>query len=427
MILTQKNILRPSKEQGEVIEKLCYHSARLYNVGLYSVRQYFFANNVYLPYNQNYHECKANENYKLLLSDSAQQILRVVDRNFKSFFGLLKLKQQCKYSEKINIPKYKDKEGIAFLSVQGRSARIKNGKVHVGMTKAFKELYNPSFKELIFDLPKNLKGVEKLRELRILPKFGGKYYEIEYVYEQNFKSVKLSKKNILSIDCGLDNFAACVDTTNGASFIICGRSIKAYNQWYNKTKAHFQSIYDNQGYKNTNRAARYSRKRRDKINDFLNRAVHHITEYCANNDIGTLVIGDFKGIKNEINIGKKNNQNFVNIPHGIFKRKLESRCEKLGIDYHLQEESYTSKCSFFDMETVEKHDSYCGRRVKRGLFKCSTGKLVNADINGALNIAIKFLSKSKRKSLYNRLVGCVIHPVRVSFGNSKSQRTLVVG
>ena len=139
MILTQKNRLKLSSTKLEIVKQLSFYSARLYNVGLYSVRQYYFNNNTYLPYAKNYHECKENENYKLLLSDTSQQILRIVDRNFKSFFGLLKLKSQGKYTEKIRIPRYKKQDELMNITIQGRSARIRKGYVIIGLSKAFRE------------------------------------------------------------------------------------------------------------------------------------------------------------------------------------------------------------------------------------------------------------------------------------------------
>ena len=156
MILTQKDRLKLNPKKLEIVKLLADHSARLYNVGLYSVRQYYFNNNEYLPYAKNYHFCKENENYKLLLSDTSQQILRIVDRNIKSFFGLLKLKAQGKYTEKIRLPKYKKQDELVNITIQGRSARIRKGYVIIGLSKAFREKYNPYIKELKFKLPKNI-------------------------------------------------------------------------------------------------------------------------------------------------------------------------------------------------------------------------------------------------------------------------------
>ena len=414
ILLTQKNRLRLKPKELEVVKQLSYYSARLYNVGLYSVRQYYFNNNTYLPYAKNYHECKTNENYKLLLSDTSQQILRIVDRNFKSFFALLKLKAKGKYSEKVKLPHYKKQDELMNITIQGRSARIRDGYVIIGLSKAFKEKHNPSFKELKFKLPKNIK-TDKLQEVRIIPVFGGLEFDIEFVYKKEIKPISVDKEKYLSIDMGLDNFATCFDSNDGSSFIIDGRYIKSLNRHYNKQKAYYQSILDRQNIKQSKRMIRLSRKRYNKLNNYFNLSVKKITDYCVKHNIGNIVIGDFSDIKQNINIGKKNNQNFVSIPYGIFKRKLESKCEQLGIEYHLQEESYTSKCSYLDNETVEKQETYLGKRVTRGLFKTAKGYLINADVNGAANILVKFLTSNGQR-IANRY-GCVNHPTRLKLND----------
>ena len=196
IILTQKNRLKLSSKKLEIVKQLSYYSARLYNVGLYSVKQYYFNNNAYLNYAKNYHECKANENYKLLLSDTSQQILRIVDRNFKSFFGLLKLKTQGKYTEKVRIPHYKKQDELMNITIQGRSARIRKGYVIIGLSKAFKAKHNPPFNELKFKLPKNI-TVDKLQEVRILPVFNGLEFDIEFVYKKDYEPISVDKNNYL--------------------------------------------------------------------------------------------------------------------------------------------------------------------------------------------------------------------------------------
>lgn len=421
IILTQKNRLRLSPEEHKLVTAMSYHSARLYNVGLYSVRQFFFLNNEYLNYAKNYHECKNNENYKLLLSDTAQQILRLVERNFKSFFALLTLKKAGKYSERVSIPKYKGKEELGIVAIQGRSARIHGNKVRVGFSKAFKELYQPSMKYLEFTLPKHIQ-VSKLQELRINPLFGGREFDIEFVYKKEVEPVQsLDANKFLSIDMGLNNFATCFSSVDGSSFIIDGRYIKAINHRYNKTLARLQSIKDQQGIKKpTRRIFNLSRKRGFQMNDSFNRAVKYITDECLRQGIGSIVVGNFSDIKREINMGKRNNQNFVQIPFGLFRQKLKSKCQQLGIEYHAAEESYTSKTSFLDNEPVQKHEQYLGKRIKRGLFRAANGRVVNADVNGAANILRKFLASTSRLTdLYcERVVkGFVNNPERVKFGN----------
>lgn len=414
MILTQKNRLYLSDEDKLIVDNLSYHSARLYNSCVYNIRQYFFNNNTFLTFKEQYHQIKTDENFTLLINDSAQQVLRMVDKNFKSFFSLLKLKNKGKYSNKVKIPNYLDKESGWSIFVQGRSARIKNNKVHVGLSKNFREKYSISKRELVFDLPKNI-TITKLQQLQIKPIYGGKEYEILFCYEKENEIKKLDNNKFLSIDCGLDNLLTCYDKDNKNSFIIDGKKLKSINRHYNKTKAKLQSAYEINKIKdkNTKKFIKLSERRKNVINDYFNRSVDYIIKYCLKNNIGNIVIGDFKGIKNEINIGKKNNQNFVSIPHGILKRKLEAKCNYYGINYILQEESYTSKCSSLDLEEIKKHDKYSGSRIKRGLFKTKNRVLINADVNGACNILRKYKSKSDSDLSDTDVSGVVNHPVRI--------------
>lgn len=171
-------------------------------------------------------------------------------------------------------------------------------------------------------------------------------------------------------------------------FIVNGKPLKSINQFYNKRKANLQSKLKNNA-KNSKRISSLSLKRNNKINDYLHKSTTFIVNYLVSNNIANLIVGHNKEWKQDINIGKKNNQNFVSIPHSRFKELLKYKCELEGITYIETEESYTSKCSFLDNEEICKHESYKGKRVKRGLFKSNDGTLINADVNGSLNILKK--------------------------------------
>ena len=416
MILTLKNNLILNDDNKFIVDKLSFHSARLYNSCIYNIRQYYFNNNSFLPFKEQYHQITSDDNFSILINDSAQQVLRMVDKNFKSFFSLLKLKNKGKYSNNINIPNYLPKEEGWSIFVAGRSARVKGDKVYIGLTKKFRDLYNISQKDLILDLPTNL-NITKLQQLQIKPTYGGKHYEILFCYEKPNEIKQLNKNNYISLDCGLDNLITTYDTVNNKSFIFDGKPLKSVNQHYNKTKAKLQSNYEINKIKdkNTKRFIKLSEYRKNYINNYLNNVVSKLVNYCVNNDIGTLVIGDFKGIKQEINLGSKNNQNFVSIPFGILKRKLEAKCNYYGIDYVLQEESYTSKCSALDLEPIGKKDKYLGKRIKRGLFKTSLDVLIHADVNGSINILRKYIkSKSGRDLSLTDISGAINHPVRIN-------------
>lgn len=415
MIFSQKSKLYLNSEDKHIVDMMSFHSARLYNHCLYTIKQYYELNNTYIPFKDQYHIVKTNENYNLLITDSSGQISRIVDKNFKSFFSLLKLKQKGKYSPEVKTPNFLKKTEGWSIFVSGRSARIKKGKVYVGISEKFREKYNITKKDIIFNLPKNL-DIKKLQQLQIKPIYGGKEYEILFCYEKPNEIKGLDNNSYLGLDCGLDNLLGAYDQKNGKSFIINGKPLKSINQHFNKKKAYLQSKYELNKLKdkNTKKFIKLSEKRKNKINDYFNKSVNTIVKYCIKNDINNVVIGNFKGIKQEINTGKKNNQNFVSIPFGILKRKLEAKCNYYGINYILQEESYTSKCSSLDLESVKKHEEYVGKRIKRGLFRTKNNVKINADINGACNIIRKYKSKSGGDLSPTDVSGVVNHPVRIN-------------
>ncbi|WP_421077545.1 transposase [Methanothermococcus sp. Ax23] len=408
MYLTQKNHLRGDKKTYKILKILTRLSKNLYNYTLYTVRQYFELNNQFLNYESAYHHIKENENYKLLPSQVAQQTMKIVDRSFKSFFRLIQERQKGNYNRPIKMPYYLPKNGYFVIIFPKNMFKIINNKIRLSLGRNFKKECGIQYLE--FQLPKNIIG-KKIKEVRIIPKYNGLWFEIEYVYEVESIDLKLDKNNYLSIDLGLDNFATCFSTTSRTPFIIEGRDIKSFNCWWNKRKAELQSIYDKQGIKFGKKMTYLLNKRKNVINNFMNQSVNYIIKYCIKNNIGRVVIGELKEIKQNINLGKNNNRNFVLIPYGLFKQKLQSKCKLFGIDYIEVDEAYTSKCDALALEPIKKHKKYLGNRIKRGLFQSSIGKLINADVNGAINILRKIAGDSLVKGILSN--GLVNSPVRV--------------
>ena len=403
MYLTLKQQVKHlSKKEFRNLKYLCHIAKNLKNQAIYNVRQYYFKNKKYLSYNENYKMLKNSENYKKLNSNMAQQILKEVDGSFKSFFGLLKLAKNGQYNFKdIKLPKYLAKDGFTTLVIG--FVRLKDDILIVPYSNSFKKTHQ----EVKIKLPLVLKD-KKIKEIRIIPKQHSRYFEIQYTYEVEEVQRELNENNALGIDLGINNLCACV-TNTGASFIIDGRKLKSINQYYNKTNAKLQSIKDKQKIEHiTLRQKRIARKRNNCINDYLSKAARIIINYCLNNDIGKIVLGYNEDFQRNSNIGSINNQNFVNIPYGKLRDKLIYLCKLYGIEFKLQEESYTSKASFFDGDEIPIHDKenpqeyvFSGKRIKRGLYQTSKGCQLNADCNGALNI----LRKSKvvdLSVLYNR-------------------------
>ena len=402
MYLTLKQQVKHlSKKEFRNLKYLCHIAKNLKNQAIYNVRQHYFNNKKYLSYNENYKMLKNSENYKKLNSNMAQQILKEIDESFKSFFALLKLAKNGQYNGKIKLPNYLDKDGFTTLVIG--FVRLKDDMLIVPYSNSFKKTHQ----EVKVKLPSVLKD-KKIKEIRIIPKQHSRYFEIQYIYEVKEVQRELNKGNVLGIDSGIDNLCTCV-TNTGASFIIDGRKLKSINQYYNKINAKLQSIKDKQKIERTTlRQKRITRKRNNRINDYLSKAARAIVNYCLNNDIGKIVLGYNEDFQRNSNIGSINNQNFVNIPYGKLRDKLIYLCKLYGIEFKLQEESYTSKASFFDGDEIPIYDKenlqeyiFSGKRIKRGLYQTSAGKLINADYNGALNI----LRKSKvvdLSVLYNR-------------------------
>ena len=402
MYLTLKQQVKHlSKKEFKNLKYLCHIAKNLKNQAIYNVRQHYFKNKKYLSYNENYKMLKNSENYKKLNSNMAQQILKEVDESFKSFFALLKLAKNGQYNGKIKLPNYLDKDGFTTLVIG--FVRLKDDMLIVPYSNSFKKTHQ----EVKVKLPSVLKD-KKIKEIRIIPKQHSRYFEIQYTYEVKEIQRELNENNVLGIDLGIDNLCTCV-TNTGVSFIIDGRKLKSINQYYNKINAKLQSIKDKQKIERTTlRQKRITRKRNNRINDYLSKAARTIVNYCLNNDIGKLVLGYNEDFQRNSNIGSMNNQNFVNIPYGKLRDKLIYLCKLYGIEFKLQEESYTSKASFFDGDEIPIYDKenlqeyvFSGKRIKRGLYQTSAGELINADCNGALNI----LRKSKvvdLSVLYNR-------------------------
>ena len=421
MYLTIKQVPKLSKDELLVLRQLSHAAKNLYNESLYNIRQYFFKNKKYLNYNNNYHELKHSDNYKLLNSNMSQQILKEVDGSFKSFFSLLKKKQSGKYDDKVKIPHYLDKDAYYTLII-GFVRIIDNNKLVIPYSNTFRK----NHKSITITIPPQLVNT-RIKEIRIIPKLNGTYFEFQYTYEANIQKVKLSSHKYLSLDIGINNLVTAVSNT-GNSFIIDGRYLKSINQWFNKKNSGLTSIHmkqlhfkgDSSKIPYTNKQNKLLDKRNKRINDYLSKTARYIINYCISNDIGNIVLGYNPKIQKDSKLSKQVNQSFTIIPIGKLKDKLSYLSELYGINLILQEESYTSKASFLDEDEIPsygKDDNYnfSGSRIKRGLYKTSKGTLINADINGSLNILKKALITASKADDYKLILSnlCIVGHVDV--------------
>lgn len=416
-LVVKQQVKQLTKEDYNNLKELCHIAKNLANEALYNVRQYYFNEGEYLNYEKNYHLLKDSDNYKLLNSNMAQQILKEVDSSFKSFFGLFKLAKQGKYNFKdVRLPHYLKKDGYTTLVIG--FVRINGNKFVIPYSNA----YRKEHKAISINIPPVLID-KKIKEIRIIPRNDARFFEIQYCYVAEKIQRELDNNKALALDLGINNLVTAV-SSEGDTFIIDGRKLKSVNQWFNKENSRLHSIKDKQKLEyTTNKQKQLSRKRANRVNDYLNKTARYIIDYCINNNIKNLVAGYNETFQQCSNLGKKNNQNFVNIPFGQLRNKLEYLCELNDIKFFKQEESYTSKASFFDNDTIPVYNAdnpcdyeFSGKRIKRGLYRTSDGTLLNADVNGALNI----LRKSSAVSI-NTLSssGEVNTPVRIRIGFHK--------
>ncbi|TFG22308.1 MAG: transposase [Promethearchaeota archaeon] len=372
MRLTEQIQVPYSKE----LSILCHLAKDLYNSANWYVRQDFFQLNNTLSYYDLDFILKHKEAYRKLPSQTSQQILKVVRRNWKSYFKALQeyKKNYKKFKKKPRIPRYKNKNGETIIIFTNQQCKIKDGYLY--------------FPKRINIAPIKIRIKDKLKEVRIIPL--GTKYKVEIVYEKEVQNFHLNQNNVLAIDLGLNNLINAVNNIGQEPIIIKGKVLKSINQFYNKQLANYRSIENRKGYfKDTKRIKRLHLKRTNKITTLFHRTSRYIVEYCIQHNIGSIVIGYNKEWKQDINIGKRNNQNFVQIPFSKLLLQIKYKAELVGIHYITDDEAYTSKCSFLDKEKIKKHNIYLGKRIRRGLFRASDGTIINADVNGAYNIMKK--------------------------------------
>jgi len=403
------------KQQFKKFKELTHHAKNLYNQTLWTLREAYKVTGKYFSYPQMDKAMKqvtnleGEINYRFLKSKVAQQTLRRVDKNFKSFFTATKdfKKNPNKYSGQPKPPHFKQKpqDNLVYdyqaFSIKGERVILEKG--------------------LEFKLPKQLVG-KTIKQVEIIPKFNT--FHAVFIYEEDpndFVQVPKNEK-VMSIDLGLNNLATCV--TNGIvkPFIIDGRKLKSVNAYYNKRGAKMQAKLEKQrGKKWSNKLQSLTDWRNAYLNNYMHRATHVVVKSCVENGISKVVVGDVPKSLDRINLGKRTNQNFVNLSLGQFVEKLGYKLGSHGIELVVANESYTSKASFISGDEMPKqyepeiNPTFNGRRTKRGLYKSSDGTLLNADVNGAYNILRKNdsnFSFSQLVSTVGNKIGAWLHPTQ---------------
>lgn len=378
MKLIEKHQIKPNHPLYSICDELCFKSKNLYNAALFEFRQSYFDKDTptlnWQTINQKFNQSNQID-YRELPSKVSNAVVKKLGNNLSSFWGLIKKPNKNK---KIRLPKYLHKTKGRFIVEFNKQtfSKTRDEDNNLIICKSDLNLRIPT-------------QVDNPQQVRIIPKIG--FYVIEVVYEVEENLAKQNNK-VASIDLGLNNLATVVTNDGANPVLISGKKIKSINQYYNKKTSQKKALLPN----NT-----FSSKSLDRLwlkrNNKLSYELHKITKFLANyfdeRDISTVIIGKNVGWKNGINIGKRNNQNFVNIPYTTFINQITYKCQLLGINVITREESYTSKASFLDYDKIPQYKNedthkFSGRRIKRGLYKGKT-RTVNADVNGAYNIMIK--------------------------------------
>jgi putative transposase len=400
---TERHIITKFNDNYKTIDYLCFLSKNLYNYVNFLIREDYFKNKNLEIKDRKYIDqfkvinllTKENQSdYRALPSQCSQQIIINLFQNWKSFWKLLKTKN---LKGKPKMPKFKHKtEGRNLLIFTNQNARLQKD----GFIK-FHNLTN-------LNPVKTKVNKDSLKQARIIPR--SSCYVIEVVYEKEKEERDLDSSQYLSIDLGINNFATLVTNQDEKPLLVNGKTLKSINQYYNKKKAKLMSFVGGEGI--SNRIKSLNLKRNNKVHDYMHKTSRFIINYCLIHKIKTIIIGYNEGWKDNINIGKSNNQKFTNIPYLKFLNQLKYKAEEVGILVIDIEESYTSKCDSLALEKIQKKNLYLGKRIHRGLFKSSVGKLINADVNGSINIMRKVIDDEIVKSLVNR--GYVLQPVRIN-------------
>lgn len=377
----ETHYLKNSSPFFKKLKNFCHLSKNLYNHANYLVRQsYFDPNSKFLFYKDVYDLVKQSTDYKEMpTAQSAQQTLRILDKSWKSYFKALEDYKEHpeKYEERPQIPRYKPRgdDGYFIVVLTNQNCKIKNH--YIIFPKVFSG----------FSIKTFIEG--SLQQVRFI--YDGYRIKVEVVYKiPDIVNNQNIIDTVVGCDLGINNLSTLANSQGKNGLIINGKPLKSINQYYNKMLAHRKSVLENINHAKKSKAIeRLTSKRNLKVKDYMHKASRRIVDYCVENQVDTIVIGENKGWKQNCNLSSITNQNFVQIPFGQLKNMIQYKAESVGISVQFTEESYTSGTSFLDHELPKKEFYDKSRRKFRGLFKTNEGICINADWNGAWQIARK--------------------------------------
>ena len=410
MQLVEQHVINRHDPRYSVIDEAAFKSKNLYNAALYEIRQAFIHEGKYLNYNEMDRRMQSHEAYKALPAKVSQQVLVLLDKNWIAFFEARAAYEEdpSTFTGRPRLPKYKHKtEGrnILVYTVQALSQpAMRDG------------LIRPS------GLPITIVTEHTVvDQVRIVPRNG--YYVVEVIYTKEPVQAKVDSSFCVGIDLGVTNLAAIASNREGfAPRLVNGRPVKAWNQWYNKRMKELKKQLPKADRERvTKQMERITNARNRRINHYLHTASKRIIDFLAKEGVGTVIIGKNPLWKQETGMGKRNNQNFVSIPHARFIDMLTYKAALVGIQVEVREESYTSKASFLDLDPIptytpndEEAHVFSGKRIGRRnrLYRTKDGRIICADVNGAYNILRK--GRPDAFSEAKGVAGYVVHPVRLA-------------
>ena len=415
----ERHVIKKANKNYSKIKDICHRCKNLYNYTNYILRQSLFRQEG-LPKEYELVGILTRENqadYRALPAQTSQQVIKLLYKNWKSYFQSLRAYQhdKSKFLGCPKIPKYKPRgeKGHSIALFTNQQIKLRNGKI-------------------VFPKPADLLPIKtkasSIEQVRIVP--ASACFIVEVIYQKGVVQTETTEGAIASIDLGINNFVTFLDNQGCQPFIINGKGAKAWNQYYHKTKANMQSRLK-EGRHSSNNIQLLCAKRSMFMQNFLHQSSSLVVKALKERKISTLVVGLNEDWKQGSNIGKKNNQNFLSLPHKQFIDQLVYKCEEIGIEVVLTEEAYTSKIDHFIGEEMKHHDKYAGRRVHRGLYRSSTGVLINADLNGALGIMRKVFPE--KALALAKLIGnsgvaftpVIVNPISCHVASMKATNNLI--
>ncbi|MBV9706262.1 MAG: transposase [Chloroflexi bacterium] len=408
MQLTEQHIIKRGDPRFVALDAASFASKNLYNAGLYEIRQAFFADGTRLSYAQMDKRMQSHEAYRALPAKVAQQVLKQLDDAWTSFFEALEAYKQdpSTFTGRPRLPKYKHKtEGrnILVYTVQALSKpAMRDG------------LIRPSGLAITIETEHTV-----VDQVRIVPR--NSYYVVEIVYTKKPVQAEVDPSFCVGMDLGVTNLAAIAANREGfVPRLVNGRPLKAWNQWYNKRIKELKKKLPKEDRERvTKQMERLTTTRNRRIQHYLHTASKRIIDLLVQEGVGTIIIGKNPLWKQEVNNGRRNNQNFVCIPHARFIEMLMYKAELVGIQVEVTEESYTSKASFLDLDPIptytpndEQEHVFSGKRIgpRKRLYRSKDGRVICADVNGAYNI----VRKRRPNAFAKGVAGYVVHPSRLA-------------